>query len=324
MNGASARRFAGRARRGDTPSRVGRRILPRPAARAGPGVAGGPPTRTDMASEYPHLARALRRFGLIAAVFLIVVLMAAGCMTTSIGAGERGVKFDYFTGTEMQASYAEGFHVYLPWQRIISYNVRFIAETETIEALSSNGATIGMEVTVRHRPNPSLLPTLHQSYGQRYQEQLLLPVIRSAARSVVGQYTPEELYSTRRGELEARMAREVFERIGNELLEIEAVDIRDVRLPEQVRRAIDDKLQEEQRVQRAALEVRRAEQEAEFKRVEAQGDADRARIIAQSLSGPFLQFQGIQATRELAQSPNAKIVVIGNGDGGLPLILGGQ
>lgn len=277
-----------------------------------------------MPTEYPHLARAFRRFAVIAGVALLVMLMAAGCMTTSIGAGERGVKFDYFTGTEPVHTYAEGFHVYWPWERIIPYNVRFIAATEEIEALSSNGASIGMEVTVRHRPNPDLLPTLHQTYGQRYADQLLLPVIRSAARSVVGQYTPEELYSTRRAELETQMAQEVTTRIGNDLLQIEAVDIRDVRLPEQVRRAIDDKLQEEQRVQRAALEVQRAEQEAEFKRVEARGDADRAQIITQSLSPQFLRFQGIQATRELAQSNNAKVVVIGGGTDGMPIILGDQ
>lgn len=277
-----------------------------------------------MATSYPNLQRALRRLAIIGGGALILTLIAAGCMTTSIGAGERGVKFDYFTGTQLERSYDEGVHVFWPWQQIVPYNVRFVAGNEVVEALSSNGATIGMDITVRYRPTEALLPQLHQTYGQNYYEQLILPVTRSAARGVVGRYTPEELYSTRRSELEEELANAITARVGGDLIRIEAVDIRDVRLPDQVRRAIEEKLQEEQRVQRAALEVQRAEQEADRKRVEAQGDADRARIITESLSPQFLRFQGIQATRELAESQNAKIVVIGSGDDGLPLILGGQ
>jgi regulator of protease activity HflC (stomatin/prohibitin superfamily) len=277
-----------------------------------------------MANSYPHLARTLRKFGLVAGVFLILALVAAGCMTTSIGAGERGVKFDYFKGTDLTRSYAEGFHVYWPWESITSYNVRYVAGREEIEALSSNGASIGLELTVRHRPTIESLAELHQTYGAGYYEELLQPVIRGAARGVVGRYTPEELYSTRRAELETQMASAIIARIGHDLIDIEGVDIRDVRLPDQVRRAIEEKLQEEQRVQRAGLEVQRAEQEANRKRVEAQGDADRARIITESLSPSFLRFQGIQATRELAESNNAKVVVIGSGADGLPLILGGN
>ena len=104
----------------------------------------------------------------------------------------------------------------------------------------------------------------------------------------------------------------------------EAVLIRDIGLPDQIRRAIENKLEEEQRVEQARLSIQRAEQEAERKRVEARGDADRAAIIAQSMTPSFLRFQGIQATRELAQSSNSKVVIIGGGEDGLPVILGDQ
>lgn len=277
-----------------------------------------------MANSYPNLSRAVRRFGLIAAAVLLLVLIAAGCMTTSIGAGQRGVKFDYFAGTQLDRSYEEGFHVFWPWESMIEYDVRFLSAKESLQAISSNGATIGIEATVRYRPREAMLPQLHVTFGRDYYERLIQPELHSAAREIVGRYTPEELYSTRRTELQEQIQAHVAAVAERQFVEVEAVLIRDVTLPDQVRRAIETKLQEEQRVQQAALEVQRAEQEAQRKRVEAQGDADRARIITESLSPQFLRFQGIQATRELAESSNAKVVIIGSGDDGLPVILGGQ
>src|SRR5690606_14299152 len=132
------------------------------------------------------------------------------------------------------------------------------------------------------------------TFGPEYYERLIQPELRSAAREIVGRFTPEELYSTRRTELQEQIHEHVAAVAAQQFVEVEAILIRDITLPDQVRRAIETKLQEEQRVQQAALEVQRAEQEAQRKRVEAQGDADRARIITESLSPQFLRFQGIQ------------------------------
>ncbi|MEM1044066.1 MAG: SPFH domain-containing protein [Bacteroidota bacterium] len=277
-----------------------------------------------MANTYPNLTRAAGRFGVVLAGVLLLMLIAAGCMTKSIGAGEQGVKFSYFSGTNMDRSYDEGFHVFLPWETIIDYDVRNKNQDEEIEVLSSNGLTIRMDLSVRYRPDAEVLPELHTTYGQEYYERLIRPELRSVAREVVGQFTPEELYSTRRAELQEQIEQNLGAAVERGFVELDAVLIRDIELPEQIRRAIENKLEEEQRVEQARLSIARAEQEAERKRVEASGDADRARIIAESLSPSFLQFQGIQATRELAQSNNSKVVVIGAGDGGLPVILGDQ
>ena len=275
-----------------------------------------------MANTYPNLTRAASRFGIGAFLVLLLSLLFASCVTTSIDAGHRGVKFNPLGGgTDLDALLEEGLQFKLPWEQIVPYSVRIRTQDEGITALSSNGAQIGLDVSVRYRPNPARLPQLHQTYGQDYYEQLVQPVIRSAAREVVGQYTPEDLYSNQRDELQEQIASRLSERVGAEYVTIDAVLIRDVNLPQQVLNAIERKLQEEQRVGQAEFEVARAAQEADRKRVEAQGDADRARIITESLTDRFLQFQGIQATRELAQSENAKIVIIGNSDG-LPVILG--
>lgn len=277
-----------------------------------------------MANSYPNLTRAAGRFGVIAGVVLMFVLIAAGCMTESIGAGEQGVKYSYFSGTDLDDSYGEGFHVFFPWEQIIDYDVRVNNADEEIEVLSSNGLTIGMDVSVRYRPENGQLPQLHTTYGQGYYDRLVRPTLRSVSREVVGQFTPEELYSTRRAELQEQIELQMEQAVENEYVEIEAVLIRDIELPEQIRRAIENKLEEQELIEQTRLSVQRAEQEAERKRAEAQGDADRARIIAESLSPQFLQFQGIQATRELASSNNAKVVIVGGGDSGLPVILGDQ
>ena len=147
-----------------------------------------------MANSYPNLTRAAGRFGIVAGVVLLLLLVAAGCMTKSIGAGEQGVKYSYFSGTDLTASYGEGFHVIMPWETIIDYDVRVNNADEEIEVLSSNGLTIGMDLSVRYRPMVEQLPELHTTFGPEYYERLIQPELRSVARQVVGQFTPEELY----------------------------------------------------------------------------------------------------------------------------------
>ena len=254
---------------------------------------------------------------------VVFLLSLAGCMATVIEAGQRGVKYSTISGTQMDTVYGEGLQVVWPWERMVEYEVRIQNNDEKISVLSSNGATIGMDVSVRYRPDPRRLPTLHQTYGPEYYTRLVQPVVRSVAREVVGQFEPEELYSTRREQLQSQIESRVRAAIGSESIALEDVLIRDVELPAQVRQAIELKLQEEQRAQQVAFSIDRERREAERKRIEAEGQATFQRLITESLSSQYLQYEGIQATRALATSDNAKVVVVG-GDDGLPLILGGQ
>ena len=159
-----------------------------------------------MANDYPNLTNAAIRIAVGAVIFLVIAGLASSCMTTSIDSGHQGVKFNPLGGgTNLEDIYGEGLQVFLPWERMIEYDVRVKSASEEIEALSSNGASIGMEITIRYRPDREELPELHQTYGQNYYEQLVQPEIRSAAREIVGQYTPEDLYSAQRTSLQQQI-----------------------------------------------------------------------------------------------------------------------
>jgi regulator of protease activity HflC (stomatin/prohibitin superfamily) len=147
--------------------------------------------------------------------------------------------------------------------------------------------------------------------------------VRSTVRRVLGNYKPEELYSTKREEIQDEIFAGAVRSLQGRHVDIETVLIRNIQLPEKLQAAIAEKLEEEQRAERMQFTLARERQEAERKRIEAQGIADFQTIVSKGISEELLKWKGIEATEGLANSSNAKIVVIGSGKDGLPLILGG-
>ncbi len=277
-----------------------------------------------MANNYPNLTQAASRLVFGAIFFIIVGGVAGGCMTTTITSGQAGVKYSVLTGTELNATYGEGLNIHPPWVNIIKYDVRVQEELEAITALSSEGLSISMDASIRWRPNTEALPSLHTEYGTNYYAKLVQPELRSAAREIVGQYTPEELYASRRTELQQQITDRVKQGVEDQYVRIEAILIRNIGLPEQIQRAIEEKLTEEQAVERYFFTLQKDSLEAQRKKIEATGQAEYQRIITESLSPEFLRFKGIEATQQLANSPNSKTVIVGGGESGLPVILGNQ
>jgi regulator of protease activity HflC (stomatin/prohibitin superfamily) len=276
-------------------------------------------------SDYPNLSRAVVRIGGALLALLLIAILIPGCMTTTIRSGEAGVKYSVIGGTDLDKTYGEGLQIHAPWVEVIRYDARVQEQLEDITALSSNGLSIGMDVSVRWQPDVATMPELHTTYGTDYYRKLVQPELRSAAREVVGLFTPEELYSSKRQQLQTEMIERVRKGVETRFISIEAVLIRDVRLPQQIQTAIENKLEEEQEAQRYEFTLQKEKLEAQRKKIEAEGEAEYQRIITESLSPTFLRFKGIEATRELAQSNNSKVVVVGGSEsGGLPLILGGQ
>jgi regulator of protease activity HflC (stomatin/prohibitin superfamily) len=273
-------------------------------------------------NQFPNITRVAIRAVTIISIGLVVSAMAGGCMTTTIRAGEGAVKFSPFGGTDLVTQYSEGLQIHAPWVSLTKYNLKIQEELEEMDALSSNGLSIGMDVSIRWMPIAAELPELHTTYGENYFAALVQPELRSALRRIVGRYTPEELYSSRRTEVEGAVYDDVSRAIQGRHVQIDAVLIRDIRLPEQISLAIEHKLEEEQAAERYEYTIAKERLEAERKKIEADGEAEYQRIITGSLSDQFLRFKGIEATQLLASSPNTKTIIVGGGSDGLPLILG--
>jgi regulator of protease activity HflC (stomatin/prohibitin superfamily) len=190
--------------------------------------------------------------------------------------------------------------------------------------LADNGLEIKLTTSILYQPIAGQAAALIQQTGPQYYTTLVGPNVRSSARRVVGRYSPEEIYSTKREQIEREIRDDVERKLEGTHLRVNAILIREVHLPPIVQDAIQAKLKEEQRALEMRFVLERSRQEAERKRIEAKGIADYQSTISQGLSDKILAWQGITATEKLAESPNAKVVVIGAGKEGLPLILNGS
>jgi regulator of protease activity HflC (stomatin/prohibitin superfamily) len=191
-----------------------------------------------------------------------------------------------------------------------------------MKVLSSNGLDIQLDASAWFEPKYSDLGKLHQEKGEAYVQRVLLPTIRSAARSVVGRYTPEQLYSSKRDAIQNEIFEETKKIVDQQHIQLNEILVRDVTLPNTIKDAIERKLRQEQESLEYEFRLVTAEKEAQKVRIEAQGKADANKILSASLTDKILQDKGIDATLRLSESPNAKVVIVGSGESGLPLILG--
>ena len=256
----------------------------------------------------------------------IVLIIFLSKSTVTIDAGEAGVLWKRFDGGVVtdEAALGEGFHIVAPWNNVIIYEVRQQELFEKMKVLSSNGLDIILETTAWYMPKPEDLGRLHQQKGQDYLDRVIKPTLRSAARSVVGRYTPEQLYASKRDIIQNEIFDEAKKILDGQFIELNEVLVRDVTLPATIKDAIERKLKQEQESLEYEFKLVTAAKEAEKVRIEAQGKADANRILNSSLTDKILQDKGIEATLQLSNSPNSKVIVIGSGKTGMPIILGNQ
>ena len=256
------------------------------------------------------------------AIILLIILISKSAIT--IGSGEAGVLYKTFGGGVVtdEPPLDEGFHIVAPWNRVYVYEVRQQEVFEQMKVLSSNGLEIQIDASAWFQPSYNDLGKLHQEKSEQYINRILLPAIRSAARSVVGRYTPEQLYSSKRDAIQDEIFQETKEIVEAQYIQLNEVLVRDVTLPPTIKDAIERKLKQEQESLEYEFRLVTADKEAQRQIIEAQGKADANRILSASLTDKILQDKGIEATLKLSESPNSKVVIVGSGDGGLPLILG--
>ena len=257
-------------------------------------------------------------FSLIGLIVLIIILN----MSVTISGGQAGVLFRTFGGgIEQETTYGEGFHIVAPWNDMIVYEVRQQEAKETMAVLSSNGLEISLDVSGWFQPLYNKLPKLHQEKGQDYLDRVVRPALRSATRSVIGRYTPEEIYSSKRDAIQDEIYVETKKILDKQYVQLNEVLVRDITLPATLKTAIENKLKQEQESLEYEFRLAKAQKEAERQLIDAEGKARANRILSASLTDMILREKGIEATLQLSKSDNAKVIVVGNKDG-LPLILG--
>jgi prohibitin 2 len=236
------------------------------------------------------------------------LFLASAC--ASVGPGRVGVLWRASGGTQPDI-YGEGLHAVAPWNELSLYDLRVMTHDEPLDVIAINGLAIKLDAAVRYRLVPGEVIGLQEEVGPEYYEKILEPVLRSEARRVIGRYTPEEIYSTRRDVIEKETREGVRAKIAGKHIELEAILIRNVELPETIRRAIDQKLAAEQEVLKMQYVLEVAKASAEQKQIEAGAISEYNKTVGASLTPAVLDFERIEQLTKLAQSPNAKTVFMG-------------
>jgi regulator of protease activity HflC (stomatin/prohibitin superfamily) len=262
---------------------------------------------------------------IIGILALFVVLYVVARSVIILQPTERGVVFKKFAGgLDVDDVKQEGLNFVAPWNDMITFSIEEQQIEETMDVLSKDGLAITIDVSLRFRPEPDRIGYLYRSFRTNYTSSFIRPELRSAVRRVIGQYTPEELYATKRQEIETRIETDTRETLAANNVELKALLFRSIKLPKTIQTSIEEKLAAEQEAQKYNYIIQREEKEAERRRIDAEGKAAANRILDQSLTDKILRERGILATEELAKSPNSKVIVIGSGSDGLPIILGNQ
>jgi regulator of protease activity HflC (stomatin/prohibitin superfamily) len=251
------------------------------------------------------------------ASFLFGAIALGQCFTV-VPAGNVGV-VDFF-GMVSENTLKSGINFINPLARVVKFSVKTQEIKEVMDVPSKEGLTVQLEVSSLFHLNPEKAAEVYKSIGENYVQIILEPQFRSVVRGATAGYDARALYTSERELLAQTILKELEKIVEPRGITIEATPLRRVGLPPGLTAAIEEKLRAEQESQRMQFVLTKERQEADRKRIEAQGIADFQNIVARGISEQLLRWKGIEATEKLATSQNAKVVIVGGKDG-LPLIL---
>jgi prohibitin 1 len=255
----------------------------------------------------------------IGVIGLIALVLLFNCVTR-VGTGRVGVLtlFGRVTGETLP----EGIHVINPLKTVNELSVRSQTVKESASTPSSEGLMMSLDTSLIYHLNPDRAAEVFQKLGPRYEDVVVEPTLRSAVREATSSHSANALYT---GERDA-VAKQIFDQLSGQLgtrgMIVENILLRDIQLPATLKQSIELKQQAEQEALAMNFRLQKETQEAQRKRIEAQGVRDFQQIVAQGITPSLLEWKGIEATETLVKNPNTKVVVVGNPKNGLPLILG--
>jgi regulator of protease activity HflC (stomatin/prohibitin superfamily) len=271
--------------------------------------------------------RTLRRQGIASAPVagLLMALFAAGAIlqcVTIVPAGHVGV-VDLF-GSVSAHTLKAGPNLVNPLARVVKMSIKTGEVKEQMDVPSKEGLTMQLESSALYHLDPEKAADVYKTVGTDWATVLLVPQFRSVTRGVTAQFDAKALYTSEREQLAHEIARELKALVEPRGVVIEVTPLRRLTLPPRLAAAIEEKLGAEQESQRMQFVLAKERQEADRRRIEAQGIADFQKIVSQGINEQLLKWKAIEATLKISESQNAKVVIVGSGKDGLPVILGGQ
>ncbi len=285
-----------------------------------------------MASQDGSAARfsTITRIGAI----ILVIIGASFSMFKVVESGEVGVK-TLFGKVNNDVLYS-GLNIVNPMMKVTTFDVKTqnytmsgvndsegSAADDAIRVLSADGLEVIIDLSVLFKVKPSLAPEILRTIGTDYLDKIVRPIARTAIRDNAVSYDAVALYSSKRDEFQNKIFNTINKSFSKRGLELEQLLVRNITLPASVKTTIESKINAEQDAQKMTFVLQKERQEAERKRVEAQGIADYQRILSTGLSDKQLQYETIKAQKEIALSPNTKVIIMGNSKNA-PIILGGN
>ena len=260
----------------------------------------------------------LRLIGLGIIAFVLVIVLFSS--VTRVGTGRVGVLtlFGRVTGETL----GEGIHLINPLKTNNELSIQTQTLKESANVPSSEGLMMALDTSLIYHLNPDRAAEVFQKIGADYETVVVEPTLRSAIREATASHSANALYSGERELVGKQIFEQVTEQLSKRGILVENVLLRDIQLPATLKASIELKQQAEQEALAMNFRLQKEKQEAERKRIEAAGVRDFQQIVAQGITPSLLEWKGIEATENLAKSPNSKVVVIGNNKNGLPLILG--
>src|SRR3981081_2253420 len=297
-----------------------------------------PPTRSRWRR---FIDRHLPSFVIYLMVLTLVGVVLFPHVAVTVPSGHVGVLWKRFGGgtvLDPRQLKDEGLHLVWPWNEVFLYDLRLQSITDTYNAISSDGVSLGATLIIRFRLQRDAVPVIHQVIGRENLQLLMRPGIGSLTREVMAQYTAEQVYSTARQEIQDtirslsqdRLSEKMMEREGDDPYRVSLSDtvilydtlVYGIELPVLVVNAINRKIEQYYISEEYKFRVERERRESERKKIEAEGIREFQQIVSQGISESYLRWRGIEATLQLSQSTNSKVVIIGSGRDGMPIILG--
>jgi regulator of protease activity HflC (stomatin/prohibitin superfamily) len=254
--------------------------------------------------------------------FIIALLIALLQCFTIIPAGHTGV-ID-FLGYVSDNTLKPGVNIVNPMANVEKMSIKTQELKEMMNVPSKEGLSVELEISLLFKLNSEKANEIYKTVGPNYVDIILVPQFRSVVRGVTARYEAKALYTASREKLAGEIVDELSKLVDPRGITVEQAPLRQIILPPRLTQSIEEKLQAEQESQRMAFILRKEEQEADRKRIEAKGIADFQEIVSKGISEQLLKWKGIEATEKLAGSENSKVVIIGSGKDGLPIILGGN